>query len=126
MNQVLSWGVHAPRGRPLTALPAAPTPRFSGASLLLLPLGLAPALEGRKPLHPQPCPALAWPGLVTLALSLPCVSCFQERTQRRPFSTPSRCLTPKGKVSSRLICKSPLSSVLGFLSPEAQVISELE
>lgn len=71
MNQVLSWGVHAPRGRPLTALPAAPTPRFSGASLLLLPLGLAPALEGRKPLHPQPCPALAWPGLVTLASSLP-------------------------------------------------------
>lgn len=63
MNQVLSWGVHAPQGRPLTALPVAPTPCFSGVSLLLLPLGLAPALQGRKPLHPQPLPSpgLAWP-----------------------------------------------------------------
>lgn len=38
---------------------------------------------------------------------------------------PSRCLTLKGKVSSRLICKSPLPFVLVFLFPKVQVVSEL-
>lgn len=38
---------------------------------------------------------------------------------------PSRCLTLKGKVSLRLICKFPLPFVLVFLSPKVQVVSEL-
>lgn len=37
---------------------------------------------------------------------------------------PSRCSILKAKVSSRQICKSPLPSILVFLSPKSQVIRE--
>jgi hypothetical protein len=55
----------------------------------------------------SPCPAwhLSMRGLSTVPLSLPCVCCIQVLTQRRPFSMLSRCLTLKGKASSRPTCK---------------------
>lgn len=71
MNQVLSWGVHAPRGRPLTALLLLPLLVSQESPFSCFHWVWPPLWRGGSPSTPSPRPALAWPGLVTLALSLP-------------------------------------------------------